>query len=255
MAGDQAPLACQEEAKDTMTAKQADWGSDLAEAAVSLNGRRIGLSPTQPFVFGRGDREGVVGLDPCDMGISAVAGSIECELGLWWVVNRSGKRPLLLDDGSGGVPLTLRCGQRHAINVSLLQVLVRGAIRTHALTVELPPSELACVKPEKASSGTLMFEVDVRDRDRDVLVALASGYLRDFPFTELRPRTYGEAAALLGSPWTKTKVRRQIDRFKERLARASLYFDGPHANYDLIDYLIGNGIIGPSDLSRLPDRA
>ena len=254
MAREQASLACPEEARDTMTAKQADWGPDLAEAAVSLDGRRIGLNPTNPFVFGRGDREGVVGLDPCDMGISAVAGSIEWELGLWWVVNRSGKRPLLLDDGAGGVPLTLRCGQRHAINVPLLRVLVRGAIRTHPLTVELPLTELACVQPEKASSGTLMFDVEVRDRDRDVLVALASGYLRDFPFTELRPRTYGEAAALLGSPWTKTKVRRQIDRFKERLARASLYFDGPHANYDLIDYLIGNGIIGPSDLSRLPGR-
>jgi hypothetical protein len=99
-----------------------------------------------------------------------------------------------------------------------------------------------------------MFDVDLRDRDRDVLVALASGYLRDFPFTEPRPRTYGEAAALLGSPWTKTKVRRQVDRFKERLAGASLYFDGPHANYDLIDYLISNGIIGPADLSRLPRR-
>ena len=99
-----------------------------------------------------------------------------------------------------------------------------------------------------------MFEVEVRDRDRDVLAALASGYLREFPFTELRPRTYGEAASILGSPWTKTKVRRQVDRFKERLARSSLYFDGPHANYDLIDYLISNGIIGPSDLSRLPGR-
>lgn len=236
-----------------MSVKRADWGPDLAVAAVSLDGRRIGLSPTEPFVFGRTDGPGIVGLDPGDMGISAVAGSVECELGLWWVVNRSGKRPLLLDDGAGGVPLTLRCGQRHAINVSPLRVLVRGAIRTHPLTVELPPADLACVPPEKASSGTLMFDVEVRDRDRDVLVALASGYLRDFPFTELRPRTYGEAAALLGSPWTKTKVRRQVDRFKSRLAKASLYFDGPHANYDLIDYLISNGIIGPSDLRRLPD--
>jgi hypothetical protein len=254
MAGDQATLACLEEARDTMTLKHADWGSHLAEAAVLLDGRRIGLSPTRPFVFGRADGEEVVGLDPADMGISAVAGSVEWDLGLWWVVNRSRKRPLLLDDGAGGVPVTLRCGQRHAINVSRLRVLVRGAIRTHPLTVELPPAELACVSPEKASSGTLLFEVEVRDRDRDVLAALASGYLRDFPFTELRPRTYGEAAALLGSPWTKTKVRRQVDRFKERLARASLYFDGPHANYDLIDYLISNGIIGPSDLSRLPAR-
>lgn len=247
-------MSAKDEAKDTMTAKQADWGSDLAEAAVLLDGKRIGLTSAQPFVFGRADAHGVVGLDPRDMGISSVAGSIECDLGLWWVVNRSGKRPLLLDDGAGGVPVTLRCGQRHAINVSRLRVLVRGAIRTHPLTVELPPAELACVLPEKASSGTLMFEVEVRDRDRDVLAALASGYLREFPFTELRPRTYGEAASILGSPWTKTKVRRQVDRFKERLARSSLYFDGPHANYDLIDYLISNGIIGPSDLSRLPGR-
>ena len=59
-----------------MTAKQADWGSDLAEAAVLLDGKRIGLTSAQPFVFGRADAHGVVGLDPGDMGISSVAGSI-----------------------------------------------------------------------------------------------------------------------------------------------------------------------------------
>ncbi|MDQ4070384.1 MAG: hypothetical protein M3203_13085 [Actinomycetota bacterium] len=235
-----------------MTSTQSEWGRRLADAAVSVQGRRIALCPGQPFFFGRDDRDGVVGLDPDDMGISAVAGSVEWDLGLWWVVNRSGKRPLLLDDGGGGVPQTLRCGQRHAVNVRRLSVLVRGAIRTHPITVEVPPEELACVPTTKGSSGTLTFDIDLSDRDRDVLVAMASGYLRDFPFNDPRPRTYREVADILGPPWNKTKARRQVDRVKERLARENLYFDGPHANYDLIEYLITNGIIGPSDLSRLP---
>jgi hypothetical protein len=234
-----------------MTDTQRDWGPRVVEAAVTLQGRRVGLSPDRPLFFGRADRDDVVGLDPSDMGISAVAGSVEWDLGLWWVVNRSGKRPLLLDDGRGGVAQTLRCGQRYAISVRHLSVLVRGAIRTHPIVVEVPPEDLACVETGRASSGTLTFDIDLSDADRDVLVAMASGYLRDFPFNDPRPRTYQEVADILGPPWNKTKVRRRVDRFKERLARASLYFDGPHANYELIEYLITNGSIGPSDLSRL----
>ena len=104
----------------------------MAEAAtVLVGGDEFDASPDQPFVFGRTDGEGVVGLDANDMGISTTAGSVEWIWGLWWLVNYSRKRRLLLDDGTGGQPQRLECGQRFAINVGRLTVLVPGAIYTH----------------------------------------------------------------------------------------------------------------------------
>ncbi len=78
-----------------------------------------------------------------------------------------------------------------------------------------------------------------------------SGYLETFPRRTTRPRTYQQAAELLGPPWTAVTVRKQIERLKERAARAGLYFEGQHANYDLADHLVANGLLVPDDLARL----
>jgi hypothetical protein len=76
-------------------------------ALVVIAKEEFAVGTEGPFVFGRADAEDVVGLNPNDMGISAEAGSVECDGALWWVVNRSRKRPLLLDDDDdddGGGP-------------------------------------------------------------------------------------------------------------------------------------------------------
>lgn len=222
--------------------------------SVLIGSEEFTLSPERPFVFGRADAPGVTGLDAKDMGISAVAGSVEAAWGLWWVLNHSRKRRLLLDDGGGGAPQRLDCGHRYAINVCRLGILVPGAIFTHQLEVVLPASDLACFQRVGASSGTIGADTSLSDRDRDVVVALLSGYLDNFPRRQARPRTYQEAAELLGPPWTRTTVRKQIERLKGRLARGGVYFEGPQANYDLADHLIGNGLLSPADLDRLPAR-
>ena len=90
------------------------------------------------------------------------------------------------------------------------------------------------------------------ERDRDVVVALLEGYLRDFPQREAHPRAYQQVAELLGPPWTKTTVRKQLERLKQRFARTGVYFEGLYANYDLADHLNGNRVITPTDLRRLP---
>lgn len=222
--------------------------------AVLIGSEEFALSPERPFVFGRADAPGVTGLDAKDMGISAIAGSVEAAWGLWWVLNHSRKRRLLLDDGMGGAPQRLDCGHRYAINVCRLGILVPGAIYTHHVEVVLPTSDLACFQRVGPSSGTIGADTSLSDRDRDVVVALLSGYLDDFPRRQARPRTYQEAAELLGPPWTRTTVRKQIERLKQRLARSGAYFEGPQANYDLADHLIGNGLLSPADLDRLPAR-
>lgn len=223
-------------------------------AAVLIAGERFILSAERPFVFGRADGDGVVGLDASDMGISAEAGSVEKTWGMWWVVNRSRKRRLFLDEGGGGAHQRLDCGHRHAINVPRLSVLVPGAIYTHRLEVVVPAADLARFHAERPSAGTIpAAEARLSERELDVVVALMSGYLQDFPRRHARPRTYQEAAELLGPPWTKTTVRKQVERLKQRLARSGVYFEGPHANHELADYLVDNGLIGPHDLGRLSE--
>jgi hypothetical protein len=72
-----------------------------------------------------------------------------------------------------------------------------------------------------------------------------------FPRRTMRPRTYQQAADLLGPPWTALTVRKQIERLKERAARGDVCFQGPHANYDLADHLVANGLRVLADLARL----
>ncbi|MGH3370106.1 MAG: hypothetical protein ACRDPR_08895 [Nocardioidaceae bacterium] len=69
----------------------------MATVEVRIGGDTFEASPEQPLVFGRGGEPGVAGLDPRDMGISARAGSIECSMGVWWVINRSRTRRLLVE--------------------------------------------------------------------------------------------------------------------------------------------------------------
>lgn len=222
-------------------------------AAVLVGDEEFPLDDGQPFFFGRADAAGVVGLDANDMGISALAGSIEWAWGLWWVLNRSAKRPLLLDMGDGSPPLRLPPGGRHAVGAARLSVLVPGIVFTHRLEVVLPEAEVTPLDSVRLSSGTITGDLTLTERDHDVLMALFSGYLEVFPRRQARPRTYQQAADLLGPPWTKTAVRKQLERLKERLAAAGTYFDGPQANFDLADHLILNGLLTPDDLTR-PSR-
>jgi hypothetical protein len=231
--------------------RSAEPGPGSAAAAVVLRGQEFRVERDVPFRFGRADGEGVVGLDPIDMGISALAGAVECDAGYWWILNHSRKRPLFIDLGSGS-ELRLDSGHRHVISNPRLAVVVRGAILTHRLDVRVPAQQLALYDGAgRQSSGTLTSDVRLSDADRDAVVALFSGYLEAYPRRSPHPADYADAAALLGIPWTKTMVRKRIERIRERLAASGVYFDGPHARHELAEYLIANGIIGPDDLTRL----
>ena len=77
------------------------------------------------------------------------------------------------------------------------------------------------------------------------------GYLEPFPRYHPHPATYAEAAAKLGQPWDANRVRKQVERFRGRLARLGIYIDGPRANYDLAEFLIGSQLVTAADLTRL----
>jgi hypothetical protein len=222
-------------------------GADEASASVVIAGEEFEASPTAPFVFGRDDGSCVVGLDANDMGISAVAGSVEFAWGVWWIVNQSTKRPLRLEHAEGPGHLELAPGHRFAVTTERVNVLVAGAIYTHVLEVVLPHGYAAALR-----GG----EVSLTERERDALTALFAGYLEPFPRRREHPHTYEKAARLLGTGWTGDRVRKAAERVKARFAaKHSLYFEGPQANYDLAAHLISSGILSGDDLRRLSASA
>ena len=226
-----------------------------ADGAVTVlvAGSELLATPTQPLVFGRRDAPGVVGLDPTDMGISAEAGSVEFVWGVWWVVNRSRKRRLLIETAVSSAPLRLDCGDRFAITSRHLVVLVPGAVYTHRLEIDLPDDAVTGLHvADTATSGTLLFDqVRLSEKDRAVLTAMFAGYLRSFPRHDDRPQSYQETAEALGPPWTKITVRKQIERLKERFALHGVFFEGPRANDALADHLIDNRLLTPADLTAV----
>jgi len=232
---------------------------DATIGAIQIGHEWFPLSTTEPFVFGRADAEGVLGLDANDMGISAIAGSVEMAWGVWWVVNQSTKRPLVLEHP--GIPgqLHLAPGHRHALMTDRVDLLVPGAIYTHVLCLTLPESYAAELRggTGRLSTGTLTgAAVRLTPRDRDALAGLCAGYLESFPRRREHPNTYEEAARLLGGgDWTGAKVRKAVERVKQRYAQdQAVYFDGPQANYDLAARLISDGVLTGADLARLPGR-
>lgn len=233
-------------------------GSDAGAVSILVAGSEHRASFEAPFVFGRASGEGIVGLDPSDMGISAVAGSIELAWGVWWVVNQSSKRPLVLEHAEGVAHFKLAPGARQALTTPQLRVLVVGAVFTHVIDVVLPEdytSELTG-GAGRPTTGTLTGpNVSISDKERDALTALCAGFLRPFPHRSQHPLTYEEAARLLGPSWTTTTVRKATERVKDRYAKkAGVYFEGPQANYDLAGHLISEGILTMVDLNRITQQ-
>lgn len=222
---------------------------------VLVDGERFRATESQPLVFGRVDGPGVVGLDANDMHISAIAGSIESQWGVWWVVNQSRKHPLFLANPSGPGQLNLPTGRRHAIVTERINVIVRGGIYKHHLEALMDPAYVAGLTASSArlTSGTLAdAPVELSARERQALTALFSDYLHPFPRRRDRPLTYARAAALLGDAWSADAVRKAAERVKTRLAsRQQLYFQGPRANDELASYMIGGGILSGEDLACL----
>jgi hypothetical protein len=178
---------------------------------IGLGDQRYEVAEDEGLTFGRSQRTTLC-LDPADLGISRVAGSLENEGGVWWLVNKSTVRPLEVVDDVG-IRTVLPPGRRLAVTAPLT-VIVEGAMRRHALTVDLPEeaqgslagSPLAAPQvegnPTRAAS-----EVSITSADKLALVALFSGYLEPFPRYDPHPKSYADAAARLDWPRT-TLVKR-----------------------------------------------
>lgn len=222
--------------------------NDDTEGAVTITVEGIVTAvPETGLTFGR-DQTCDLTLDPDDVGISRRAGSIEREAGTWWLVNRSGSRPLSVIDELGLRSL-LAPGRRAALEAPVT-VIVEGSQSEHALAVRVPRLETAAETTTPSQEGLLTavgVGVLVNDADRLALVALFAGYLQDYPRHDPNPKSYAAAAARLG--WPRTTLVKRIEYLRTRLTNAGVPgLMGWNAMSNLAEYAITTGIITKDDL-------
>lgn len=208
-------------------------------------------APGEEFTFGRAETCTVC-LDPADIGISRVAGSVEFDGATWWVVNRSARRPLVVVDEFGFRSL-VPPERRYAVE-GRVRVVVDGTAGSHGLEVtgpSRPPRDDVSVPGERTAVGEGVL---ITAEDRAALVALFAGYLEDGSRYDPNPKSYNAAAARLG--WPAPTVRKKIEYLRTRLDKAGVpNMTGWNALTNLAEYVLSNGTITKDDLRLVfPDR-
>jgi hypothetical protein len=221
----------------------------VATATVQAGGNEIRLSEQQRLTFGRA-RECTLCLDPEDIGISRVAGTIEFEHGIWWVANNSTSRPLSIVDDLGF--RSVLAPQRRAALETTTQIIVEGMKRRHNLrvTVVSRHDERESLVIPAGASTAVGADVLVSGLDRLAMVALFAGYLADPPHYDPNPKSYAAAAARLG--WKRSTLIKRIEYLRVRLDAAGVpNMMGFGALSNLAEYAISRGLITRSDLELL----
>lgn len=231
-----------------------DDAAGLLPATVLVGDSAHTLLPRNPggeFTFGRAETCTVC-LDPADIGISRIAGSVELAGTTWWVVNRSARRPLVVVD-EFGFRSVLPPGRRYPVE-GRVRVVVDGSAGSHELEVTGPPGPAREDVPVPGEPTAVGEGVLITQEDRAALVALFAGYLEDGPRYDPNPRTYNAAAARLG--WPAPTVRKKIEYLRTRLDRAGVpNMTGWNALTNLAEYVLANGTITKEDLRLVfPDR-
>jgi hypothetical protein len=240
-------------AADTDGTRTGETGGPAAGASVTVAGERYELVPGQSFTFGRGTSCDVC-LDATDVGISRLAGSVDCIDRVWFVTNRSSSRPLSAIDVVG-FRTVLAPGRRMVID-GQLSVIVEGQIRRHELVLVAPGTDdLAAGVPVPDVEDGMPTEVgggvNYSHEDRQALVALFAGYLQPFPRYDPTPKTYADAAKALG--WPSSTLRKRVEYLRNRLVKAGVpNLQGERAMEALAEHVIATGVITRDDLTLLP---
>jgi hypothetical protein len=224
---------------------------------IGLGEERFEVEEGDAFTFGRSQRTTLC-LDAHDLGISRVAGSVEAEAGVWWLVNKSAVRPLEVVDDVG-IRTVLPPGRRIAVTAPIT-VVVEGVTRRHALTVDLPEDALEGLGRGQAPTAQVegnptqaASEVSLTSADKLALVALFSGYLEAFPRYDPHPKSYADAAARLH--WPRTTLVKRVEYLRTRLTNAGVpNLLGENALTHLAEWALATGLISRADLSLLPPR-
>ena len=230
---------------------------DLPESegvVVVHDGQPRALTALQALTFGRA-ASCTVCLDAHDRGISRLAGSVEHGAGTWWVCNRSAVRALTVVDDLG-IRTVVAPGRRVAVT-GPVTIVVEGSARRHALEVrpergaapdgqsDQRPGEEADPLPTSAAG-----EVVINALDRLAMVALFARYLETFPHYEPHPRTYADAASVLG--WPRSTLVKRIEYVRTRLTNAGVpNLLGENALEYLAEWALTTGVLTRSDLDLI----
>lgn len=236
-----------------MSATPSPRAASDGSLTVRLDERISMVSPHDDFTFGRSP-ECTVCLDEQDLAISRLAGRIEYDGTLWWVLNASASRSLGFVD-EYGLRSVLPPGKRRPVE-GRARVLVDGTDRTHEFTLE-PPGRPGAARvdtgePDLAEGvpTTIGESVIVNDADRLALVALFAGYLDEGPRYDPNPKSYAAAAARLG--WPRTTLVKRIEYLRSRLSAAGVpNLTGWNAMNNLAEYALTTGLITRGDLDEL----
>jgi hypothetical protein len=234
-----------------------DVADGKSTLTIGLGKERFDVAPGDAFTFGRSQRTDLC-LDPSDLGISRVAGSLEADAGVWWLVNKSTVRPLEVVDDVG-IRTVLPPGRRIALTAPIT-VIVEGATRRHALTVDLPEDALDGLRhgpatgPQTDGNPTrAAADVSITPADKLALVALFAGYLEPFPRYDPHPKSYADAAARLA--WPRTTLVKRVEYLRTRFTNAGVpNLLGENALPHLAEWALATGLISRADLSLLPAR-
>lgn len=217
-------------------------------------GRRIDLDELDVLLFGRSDSpSGRIGLDPGDLGISKVAGSIHRTDGRWFLTNRSASVPLYLDLESGQPMRRLPPGHHHVVDDRLV-VILKGLRRMHRVDIITTASVSdAATLGVDGDTEVGIADIALTEGELDALAAVLRDFLVEFPRRSCLPLSYAEAGRLLGVPGST--VRKRIERVRAKLADSEVYVDGPNAKWLLADVVLDSSIIAVADLDRLRSRS
>lgn len=209
------------------------------------------VRPGDEFSFGRSP-DCTICLDDTDLAISRMAGRVEHDSGLWWVVNASSSRSLGIVD-EYGLRSVLPPGRRRAAE-GRTRVLADGVERTYEITLEPPEPALEDAGQSPVAGvgtpTTIGEEVVVNPADRAALIALFAGYLEEGPRYDPNPKSYAAAAARLG--WPRTTLVKRIEYLRARLSAAGVpNLSGWNAMNNLAEYALTTGLITRADLEEL----
>lgn len=226
----------------------------MSTASVAIADEVMTLTENDIMTFGRA-RDCTVCLDPDDVGISRITGTIQFVNETWWIVNNSSSRPLtLIDDLGFRAVLPPR---RRAALQRQMRIVVQGRKGNHSLRVDIAGLDLDDTGRSSDTDGheatgqsTAIGDVLITPADRRALVALFMGYLQDPPRYDPHPKSYAAAAARLGC--TRTAVIKRIEYLRKRLDAAGVPNMMGYAALDnLAEYVISRGLITRDDLRLL----
>ncbi|MER5643736.1 hypothetical protein [Streptosporangium sp. NPDC002524] len=213
---------------------------------VVANGVKYEVAPEEIFTFGRGETC-TIRLTPDDTAISRLAGAVERDGSVWFLSNRSDKRPLAVVDRFG-LRSVLAPGSRAAVE-GRVRVIVNGA-HSHELVLHAPEPARRSADAATGTATSAGEGVLVNDQDRLALVALFAGYLQEGDRYDPNPKSYAAAAARLG--WPRTTLVKRIEYLRLRLDKAGVPgMQGWNALSALAEFSLTTGLITKDDLGLI----